>query len=141
VILGSALGVVASATHVRLPGVAGASLTLLAGAAVPTALVALGLSLRRDRASDDRVGIGELSAVTALKLVGQPLLAYAVGLVLRLPAHELLAVTVCAGLPTAQNTFLFAQEYGAGEAFAGRAILVTTTLSLGTLAATAAILA
>jgi malonate transporter len=141
VILGSALGVVASATHAGLPRTLHTSLALLAAAAVPTALVALGASLHRDRASDDRVGAGALSAVTALKLVAQPLLAYAMGLVLRLPADQLLAVTVCAGLPTAQNTFLFAQEYGIGEAFATRAVLVTTTLSLGTLAATAALLA
>ena len=49
-------------------------------------------------------------------------------------------MVVCAGLPTAQNTFIFAQEYGVGEALASRAVLVTTTLSLATLAGTAALL-
>jgi predicted permease len=47
---------------------------------------------------------------------------------------------VCAGLPTAQNTFIFAQHYRAGEAIASRAVLVTTTLSMASLAATVALL-
>ena len=50
------------------------------------------------------------------------------------------AVVVCAGLPTAQNTFIFAQEYGVGEALASRSVLITTALSMATLAASAALL-
>ncbi|GGO14249.1 AEC family transporter [Micromonospora parathelypteridis] len=78
--------------------------------------------------------------ITALKLVAQPVIAYAAGLALHLSAPQLLAVVVCAGLPTAQNTFIFGQEYGVGEAVANRAVVVTTTLSLATLAAAAALL-
>ena len=69
------------------------------------------------------------------------MVAYALGaFALHLSHPQLLAVVVCAGLPTAQNTFIFASEYGAAEALASRAVLVTTTLSLGTLAAAAALL-
>ncbi|MFJ6950911.1 AEC family transporter, partial [Micromonospora aurantiaca (nom. illeg.)] len=82
----------------------------------------------------------ELAAVSALKLVAQPVIAYAAGLALHLSAPQLLAVVVCAGLPTAQNTFIFAQEYGVGEAVANRAVVVTTTLSLATLAVAATLL-
>ncbi|MCY9555933.1 AEC family transporter, partial [Paenibacillus apiarius] len=67
-------------------------------------------------------------------------IAYAAGLALHLSAPLLLAVVVCAGLPTAQNTFIFAQEYGVGEAVANRAVVVTTTLSLATLAVAATLL-
>lgn len=140
VILGSALGVVASATGFAMPGPVRTSLALLAAAAVPAALVALGASLHRDEAPLERTGT-ELTVITVLKLVAQPLIAYAVGAwVLRLTHPELLAVVVCAGLPTAQNTFIFAQEYGVGEALASRSVLVTTTLSLATLVAIAALL-
>ncbi|MGW4152170.1 AEC family transporter [Micromonospora chersina] len=138
VILASLLGVACSAAGLHLPSAVGASLTLLAGAAVPAALVALGASLHR--ATPSGAEPPELAAITALKLVAQPVIAYAAGLALHLSAPQLLAVVVCAGLPTAQNTFIFGQEYGVGEAVANRAVVVTTTLSLATLAAAAALL-
>ncbi|MEU1756135.1 AEC family transporter [Micromonospora matsumotoense] len=141
VILASLLGVAWSAAGLQLPSAAGASLTLLSGAAVPAALVTLGASLHRTSPSrDDRAGQAELAVITALKLVAQPVVAYAAGLALHLSAPQLLAVVVCAGLPTAQNTFIFAQEYGVGEAVANRAVVVTTTLSLATLATAATLL-
>ncbi|MEV4844528.1 AEC family transporter [Micromonospora matsumotoense] len=141
VILASLLGVACSAAGLRLPSAADATLTLLSGAAVPAALVALGASLHRTSPSrDDRAAPVELVVITALKLVVQPVVAYAVGLALHLPAPQLLAVVVCAGLPTAQNTFIFGQEYGVGEAVTSRAVVLTTTLSLATLAAAAALL-
>ncbi|MGC4876079.1 AEC family transporter [Micromonospora sp. DT43] len=159
VILASLLGVACSATGLHLPSAAGAPLTLLSGAAVPAALVALGASLHRTTPSRAEPtepgepgepgelgglgglgGLGELAVITALKLVAQPVIAYAAGLALHLSGPQLLAVVVCAGLPTAQNTFIFGQEYGVGEAVANRAVVATTTLSLATLAATAALL-
>ncbi|MFG1938232.1 AEC family transporter [Micromonospora tulbaghiae] len=144
VILASLLGVACSAAGLRLPSAAAAPLTLLAGAAVPAALVALGASLHRTAPSRPEpaqlAGPAELAAISALKLVAQPVIAYAAGLALDLSAPQLLAVVVCAGLPTAQNTFIFAQEYGVGEAVTNRAVVVTTTLSLATLAATATLL-
>ncbi|MFI2711249.1 AEC family transporter [Micromonospora sp. NPDC018662] len=144
VILASLLGVACSAAGLRLPSAAAASLTLLSGAAVPAALVALGASLHRAAPPPtepaEPAKLAELAVITALKLVAQPLIAYAAGLALHLSAPQLLAVVVCAGLPTAQNTFIFAQEYGVGEAVANRAVVVTTTLSLATLAAAATLL-
>ncbi|WP_328534721.1 AEC family transporter [Micromonospora zamorensis] len=141
VILASLLGVACSATGLHLPSTASASLTLLSGAAVPTALVALGASLHRTSPSRaEPAKPGELAMITALKLVAQPVIAYAAGLALHLSAPQLLAVVVCAGLPTAQNTFIYSQEYGVGETVTNRAVVVTTTLSLATLAAAATLL-
>lgn len=75
-----------------------------------------------------------MSVITVAKLVVQPAIGFAVGaFALRLPHAQLLAVVVCAGLPTAQNTFVYAQHYRTAEALAGRAILITTTLSMVTL--------
>lgn len=140
VILASALGVVWSAAGLSLPSPLKSSLTLLSAAAVPTALIALGASLHAEGGPAERA-YGELSAIVVLKLLAQPAIAFAIGaFLLHLSRPELLAVVICAGLPTAQNTFIFAQEYGVAEALAGRAVLITTTLSLVTLAATAALL-
>jgi len=137
-ILGSLLGVVWSAEALPVPAAVGGSLNLLAASVVPAALVALGASLRGDRGA--RAPQVEIAAITALKLVVQPLIALGIGVLLGLSHTLLLAVVVCAGLPTAQNTFIFAQEHRAGEEVANRAVAVTTTLSLITLALTAALL-
>lgn len=138
-ILTSALGVMCSAIGYRPPPVLVQPLGLLASAAVPTALIALGASLY---SGEQRLQAGrtELCAVTVLKLLAQPAIAFCVGVALHLTRPELLAVVVCAALPTAQNTFIFAQEYGVAEALASRAVMVTTTLSLLTLAAATALL-
>jgi hypothetical protein len=142
VLLGSGLGFVASAVHLQLPQVALTSLTPLSDAAVATALIALGASLYvPERQEAQRVNRPEVAFVTAVKLVVQPLVACLVGgLLLGLPRMQLLAVVVCAGLPTAQNTFIFAQEYRAGEMLASRVVLLSTLFSLGTLAAIAALI-
>jgi malonate transporter len=139
VILGSALGIAASASGFRAPAAVQTPLSFLAAAAVPAALIALGASLYR-RDTEPGTGRAEITAITALKLIGQPALAGAAGLLLRLSPPQLLAVVVCAGLPSAQNVFVFAQRYRVGEALASRAVLVTTTLSLASIAAIVALL-
>ena len=139
VILGSALGIAAAAAGFSTPQVLQTPLAFLSSAAVPAALITLGASLYR-RDPEPATGRAEMTAITALKLVAQPALACAVGLLLGLSQPQLLAVVVCAGLPTAQNVFIFAQKYGVGVALASRAVLITTTLSLATIAAIAALL-
>lgn len=153
VILASALGAVASLTGLHAPSALQTALTLLSSAAVPTALIALGASLsgrsmtggrgeeRDARTRPREPGFAEILVIAALKLVTQPVMAYAIGaFALRLSHPQLLAVVVCAGLPTAQNTFIFAQRYGVGEALASRSVLLTTALSMATLTAAAALL-
>jgi malonate transporter and related proteins len=142
VLLGSGLGFLASATRFHIPSVLLTSLTPLSDAAVPVALIALGASLYApERAAAGQARQAEVAFLTGLKLVAQPLVAYLAGaFLLGLPRTELLAVVVCAGLPTAQNTFIFAQEYGVAETLASRVVVVSTLLSLGSLAAIAALL-
>lgn len=139
VILGSALGIAASAAGFQAPALVQAPLKLLAVTAVPAALIALGASLRQPETTPD-AGRAEISVIAVLKLLAQPALACAAGLALGLSQPALLAVVICAGLPTAQNVFVFAQQYDVAEGLAGRAVMVTTTLSLATIAGAAALL-
>lgn len=139
VILGSALGIAAGETHVTLPTVVHDPLAVLAWTAVPLALLTLGASLHRPH-EPVPAGHGEITTIAALKLAGQPAVAFAASLVLGLTPGQMLAVVVCAGLPTAQNVFVFARQYGLGEALASRSVLITTTLSLATIATIAALL-
>jgi malonate transporter len=139
VILGSALGIAASAAGFRAPELVQTPLAWLSVTAVPAALIALGASLYRRETTPD-VAHAEISVITVLKLIGQPALAFAAGLALQLSQPALLAVVVCAGLPTAPNVFVFARQYQVAEGLASRAVIITTTLSLATIAAAAALL-
>jgi len=139
VILGSALGIAASAAGFHAPSLVQSPLKLLSLTAVPAALIALGASLRQPAITPD-AGRAEISVIAVLKLLAQPALAGAAGLALGLSRPALLAVVVCAGLPTAQNVFVFAQQYDVAEGLASRAVMVTTTASLATIAGAAALL-
>jgi len=101
------------------------------GMAVPGALIAYGISLRlgpRPGAGEPAVQVGTL---VALKLVLQPTVAYLLGrFVVGLDGRDLLAVTVVAALPTAQNVFTNALRYRRGELLARDAIFVSTVLSI-----------
>ncbi|WP_446213306.1 AEC family transporter [Micromonospora sp. IBSANI012] len=206
VIAGPALGALCAALHWRLPDLIGAPLALLGAAAVPTALVTLGLSLTAgSRAAEpptgDRpvppagppVGTGphpagppasggvaatsavvavraapavdgaagvtdgegvpvtggrsrggggkvEVALLSGLKLLVQPVIAWSVGRLVGVTGTDLLALVVCAALPTAQNTYIFAREYGRAEVVARETVVVTTACAMGTLALIGALL-
>ncbi|MFD7496946.1 AEC family transporter [Streptomyces sp. NPDC059832] len=152
IIMASLLGVAVSALGLRLPHALAHSCDLLGAAAVPTALITLGLSLNarpatvgstdlaRDAARPVRAkGAGhtaraEVVVAVALKTLVQPLIAFAVGgPLLHLPEHQLLAVVLCSALPTAQNAFIYAQQYGLDTRVARNAVVASTVVSMATL--------
>jgi malonate transporter and related proteins len=129
--LGSLAGLGLAISGVKLPVAVSAPLGLLGGMAVPSMLIAYGISLRLG----PRPGKGEpsvqIAAIVGLKLLLQPLAAYLIGAYLvGLDGHALLAVTVIAALPTAQNVFTFAMRYGRGVILARDVIFVSTALSV-----------
>ena len=129
--LGSLAGVVLALTGIRLPVALQAPLTLVGGMAVPSMLLAYGISLRLG----PRPGSGEpashIATLVSLKLLVQPIAAYLIGAyAVGLTGHQLLAVTVIAALPTAQNVFTFAMRYDRGVILARDTIFATTVLSV-----------
>lgn len=185
VIMASLLGVAVSAAGWQPPAAVTHSCDVLGAAAVPTALITLGLSLcggpggRKDRGAGDgagrvtgrteaagvtaagrteagaatagrpevgvtaagRTGVGvaiagrtEVGVAVALKTVVQPLVAFLVaGPLLGLPDHQVLAVVLCSALPTAQNAYLYAREYGLDTGLARHCVVASTVVSMGTL--------
>lgn len=133
VIAGPALGALCSGLGWRPPELVAGPLALLGAAAVPTALVALGLSLTEGGPRPTGAG-GEVAVLSGLKLAVQPLIAWLAGLLVGVGAAQLLPLVVCAALPTAQNTYIFAREYGSGAPVARWTVLVSTALSMVTLA-------
>lgn len=134
VILGLAAGALCSSLDWHPPPAIAGPLALLGNAAVPAALVALGLSLtvRGPGLAAERT---EVLTLSALKLLAQPLLAYLFGLLAQLRPAELLALVVCAALPTAQNAYILAREYGQADSVARGTVIASTALSMLTLAA------
>ncbi len=125
-IVAVALGLVSSATGVRLPAVLADPVATIGSAAVPVVLIAFGMSLSGRRvlaAGTDRVAT--VTAV-ALKTAGMPALAFLLAVALGLPREATYAVTVLAALPTAQNIFLYAQRFGTGLTLARDAIFLST---------------
>ncbi|MFC9619782.1 AEC family transporter [Streptomyces sp. NPDC056930] len=146
IIMASLLGLVVSALGLRLPHALAHSCDLLGAAAVPTALITLGLSLNSRPATDGptehaeparspvRTKRAEVVVTVALKTLVQPLIAFVVGgPLLHLPDHQLMAVVLCSALPTAQNAFIYAQQYGLDTRVARNSVVASTVVSMATL--------
>lgn len=140
--VGSLLGVVVAVTGVDVPQAVGDPLELVGGMAVPAMLLAYGVSLRLGPLPGAGAPVAEIATITGLKLVVQPVVAYLVArFALGLEGLALLAVTVTAALPTAQNIFIHATRYDRAVITARDAIFVTTILSVPALVVVAGLLA
>lgn len=141
-IIASALGVAVALTGWTAPDLVQEPIDMLAGAAVPTVLLAFGLSLAGRAPLQKGDGRTETLVATAIKLAGMPLIVWLLGKYLfALDSQHLLAMVILAAIPTAQNVFLFASPYGRGTTVARDVILCTTLLSGGALLAVAWLLA
>jgi malonate transporter len=139
--VGSLVGLLLAVTQVELPRFVADPLVLVGGMAVPGMLIAYGISLRLG----PRPGAGEpavqVATLVALKLVVQPAVAYLLGrFVVGLDGLDLLAVTLIAGLPSAQNVFAIALRYRRAEILARDAIFISTVVSVPVLVLIAGLL-
>jgi predicted permease len=140
-LIGALIGLLLSVLHVELPAPVHDPLALVAGMAVPAMLLAYGVSLRTGPLPGAGEPPAQIAVIVALKLVVQPLAAFLLArYVLGLHSAELLAVTVVAALPTAQNVFTFAVRYRQGEVLARDTIFVTTLASVPVLLLIAGVL-
>ena len=117
-------GLLFSASGLQMPELPDRFLNLLAGAAAPIALVALGTTLYGQPL---RGAVGELSSITLLKLVLHPVLVAV--MFLAIPGQDILWVKVAilsACLPVAANVFMLADHYGAYAGRSASAILAST---------------
>lgn len=101
---------------------------MIASAAIPCALIAMGVALRR-------YGIGENwkmpGAVTVLKLVVHPLAVWLLATkVFSMPPAWAGVAVLFAASPSGINVYLFAERYRTGIGLASSSIAVSTALSL-----------
>lgn len=96
--------------------------------AVPLMLIAFGVSLRRDPLPAKGPHTNELLVIAAIKIVLMPAIAALLAIAFGLGRFDVLAVTVIAALPTAQNVFIMATRYGVAEPVARDAVFWSTIL-------------
>jgi predicted permease len=129
--MGSLVGLMLALTGIKLPALINVPLTLVGGIAVPSMLLAYGISLRLGPPPGAGEPPSQVGTLVLLKLVIQPIAAYLIGAyAVGLDGRDLLAVTVIAALPTAQNVFTLALRYERGVILARDTIFVATLLSV-----------
>jgi malonate transporter and related proteins len=131
ILIGIVAGGLVRTTGLPLPELLSSSLKIVADTAAPTALFALGMTLKRYGFASDP---GPLAVVAVLKLLVQPAIVFVLAFhVLSLPPVWAAVAVLFAACPSGMNGYLLAQRYRIGVANASAAIAVTTTLSVVTL--------
>jgi predicted permease len=142
IIIASVLGVIVSITGLELPAAVMEPFRIVGAAAVPLVLIAFGMSLVGRRLLEPGSGRRDILLASFIKLAVMPVVAWLFGrFVFGLGQEQLFAVVVLAGLPTAQNIFVYAQRYNRGVAVARDTVLITTIGSVPILVIVAALLA
>ncbi|APW39933.1 transporter [Rhodoferax koreense] len=144
------LGVLASATQLRLPGPVMQTVGLLADAASPVALFTIGAVLARSQivAAAGRhaaMPLADYVPVALVKLVLHPVLVGLVGLAainlgVPLDTFSLTVIVLVAALPSASNVSMLAERFGADTGRVARIILLSTAAAFLTFSGAVALL-
>jgi predicted permease len=127
-IIATAVGVLAAWLQFRPPAPVARLIDYLAQAAAPCALFVMGVTLAL-RPLKRRPP--ELTYIVPIKLVVHPAVMYLVlGLAGDFDTAWVFTAVLLAGLPTATNVFVLAQQYGVWVERASATVLVTTMLSV-----------
>lgn len=130
VTLGTVAGLGVALTGVKLPGVLWEPLSLLGHASVPLLLLSFGMSLYGVRPFGEVAVRADIFTATLLKVLVAPLAGYAVGRWLfGLEGQDLYGVVVMSALPTAQNVYLFASQFGMKSIIARDVVFLTSFCS------------
>lgn len=131
-IVSTLVGVAAAFLEIRLPAAADRLLEILAGAAAPCALFAMGVTAALRPLK--RVPV-ELAYLLPTKLLVHPaaLLLIVAAVAPHTPVLWLEAAMLLAALPAATNVFVIAQQYGIWQERASSAVVISTALSVVTL--------
>ena len=124
-------GFILSATGIGLPGPTERFIDFLAGAAGPTALFALGISLASRKFEGDGASI---VVISVLKLIAHPFIAYVALTTFGVKGETLMIGVVVASLPVAGNVFVIAQQYETMVRRISSVILISTIIAIVTTA-------
>ncbi len=141
IIAASALGLALAAAGLTIDGPIADPLELLADLAIPTVLLAFGISLTTGIGNAPPTNRIDLAIVVILKTILMPAAAFAIARwgFGAAPEQQVL-VTVLAALPSAQNINTYAAVYRRNESLARDATLISTAVSVPIIVAIVGIL-
>lgn len=125
ILAGTAFGL----TGLSLPAMIDKPLSLMADSATPLALVVLGMGLAEYGV---RSGWRAGTAITFLKLIGQPLVIWIIAWLIGLPALETQAAVLLASLSVGVNVYLMAREFDAMQSAVASSMVLSTVLAVVT---------
>ena len=126
------LGTLWRFTSLGIPAMLDRLLEILAGAAVPTALFSLGLSLASYKIKGQ---LPTLSLIVIMKLVIYPVIAFAIATwIFDLPPMWTSILLLFGAMPVGANAFLFATQYERAVNSVSAAIAVSTAIAVVTIA-------
>ncbi|MGP9529092.1 MULTISPECIES: AEC family transporter [Micrococcaceae] len=131
-IIGSMLGLVVALTGFNVPSIVLEPIDLIAGASIPSMLMAFGISLVGSKPLEKKSGRrADVLIASAAKLILHPALAWVLAyFAFGLRGELLVASVIMAGLPTAQNVFVSASRYDQGVIVAKDTVLITTICAI-----------
>lgn len=124
--IGIGLGFIVNLSGIGLPGALVAAIDLLAQAALPIALFALGGVLVRYKLSKS---LGEAGLIVVLSLIVQPGLTLLLSWQLQLPESTTKSIVLMSAVAPGLNAYLFASMYNRGTEVAASAVLLSTILA------------
>lgn len=124
--IGIGLGFIVNLGGIALPGALLAAIELLARAALPVALFALGGVLTRYTLSKS---LGEAGLIVVLSLIVQPALTLLLAWQLQLPPATTKSIVLMSAVAPGLNAYLFASMYNRGTEAAASAVLLSTVLA------------
>ncbi|QAU49090.1 AEC family transporter [Bradyrhizobium guangzhouense] len=128
--LGIGFGVIWRFTGLGLNPVVDKTIELLAQAGSPAALIALGITLFRFEVKGEMTSV---AAISALKLLAMPAVAFALAKLLNLPPIVTGVVVLFAAMPTGANAYIFAVQYQRMVNPVSGAVALCTLLAAATL--------
>jgi predicted permease len=105
------------------------TMELIGNAAVPLSLIALGMGLAEYRI---REGWRISAAMSALKLVVQPAIVFALARALALPPLETQAIVMLASLPVGANVYLMSRQFDTLGGPVAASLVISTALAAAT---------
>ncbi|PCJ72992.1 MAG: malonate transporter [Rhodobacteraceae bacterium] len=126
--IGLALGFAVNITNITLPEPLISAVEMIARAALPAALFALGGTLTRYSL---RASLGEATMISTLKLMVHPAIAYVMcTIVFDLPIEFTRSAVVTAAMAPGINAYVFANMYNRAKGAAASAVLLGTVASI-----------
>ena len=128
--LGIMLGFLVNISEIQLANSIQSSIDMITAVALPAALFGMGGVLYQYRPHGD---IGPIIMVCAVSLIIHPTVVWFSGLNFDLSKTQLRSAVITAAMAPGINTYVFASMYGSAKRVASTGVLVSTTLSIGSI--------